>query len=314
MNKGTYLLSICIPTYNREKYLKRLLDSIIVQKWFSDEVEIIVDDWPSTDHTEQLVKEYQKKHKNIKYFRNDKAIWMLPALLEAISFSNWKYTWLFGSDDFMQKDVLEIVLNTIKKKKPTLILSNRADLAPNEKPIDTDVDPKVLSFNWFADFSQYMWLHRHEDRWDQWNYLTFMSVCCFETAHYKEMLDYVLSNVCNLQTLHKHYFHYALIVFSELSSDKKICIVESPRLVFCQEDNHGWKPNKKIAQDLDMLLSYLKHNYAISKDCHKLFTKISRIWWFTCFVVPAAKDFLNTIWLTSLNNYLSRLWRNFFKK
>jgi hypothetical protein len=159
-----------------------------------------------------------------------------------------------------------------------------------------------------------MWLHRHQDRWDQWNYLTFMSVCCFKTAHYKEMLDYVLSNVCDLHTLHKHYFHYALIVFSELSSDKKICIVEAPRLVFCQEDNHWWKPNKKIAKDLDMLLSYLNSNYIVSKDCHQLFAKISRIWWFTCFVVPVAKDFLNAIWLTALNNYLSRLWRNFFKK
>jgi hypothetical protein len=56
----------------------------------------------------------------------------------------------------MQKDALEIVLNTIKKEKPTLILSNRADLTPNQKPINIDIKPKTLSFDGFANFSHYM--------------------------------------------------------------------------------------------------------------------------------------------------------------
>ena len=57
------LLSICIPTYNREKYLKRLLDSIVSQKEFtdSDDVEIVIDDGPSKDNTEVLVQEYKAK-------------------------------------------------------------------------------------------------------------------------------------------------------------------------------------------------------------------------------------------------------------
>jgi len=39
------ILSLCIPTYNREEQLKRLLDSIVTQKWFTDEVEIVIADW-----------------------------------------------------------------------------------------------------------------------------------------------------------------------------------------------------------------------------------------------------------------------------
>jgi abequosyltransferase len=55
------LLSICIPTYNRETYLKRLLDSIVSQKEFTDtdDIEILVDDGPSKDNTTDLVKGYQ---------------------------------------------------------------------------------------------------------------------------------------------------------------------------------------------------------------------------------------------------------------
>ena len=49
-----YLLSICIPTYNREKNLKEMLDSI---KFYSN-VEIVVCDDGSTDNTNQLVNNF----------------------------------------------------------------------------------------------------------------------------------------------------------------------------------------------------------------------------------------------------------------
>jgi abequosyltransferase len=64
MPKKEPLLSICIPAYNREKYLKRLLDSIVSQREFldTDDVEIVVDDGPSIDNTETLVKSYIKKY------------------------------------------------------------------------------------------------------------------------------------------------------------------------------------------------------------------------------------------------------------
>ena len=84
------ILSICIPTYNRENYLKKLLDSIVVQKDFieTNDVEIVINDGPSRDNTEELVREYQEKYKGkIRYFRNTIAVGMCPALLEVISFS-----------------------------------------------------------------------------------------------------------------------------------------------------------------------------------------------------------------------------------
>ncbi len=75
-----------------------------------------------------MVAEFQKNYKNIYYSRNDVAVGMLPAILESIDMSTGQYTWLFGSDDFMQTDALEITLNTIKEQSPTLILSNRLNV------------------------------------------------------------------------------------------------------------------------------------------------------------------------------------------
>ena len=68
-----YLLSICIPTFNRARYLKQCLNSIIIQKGF-EEIEVVISDNYSTDGTQEIGNEYSKKYSNIRYFRNDKNV------------------------------------------------------------------------------------------------------------------------------------------------------------------------------------------------------------------------------------------------
>ena len=56
------LLSICIPTYNREKYLQDTLESIVSQDIFknTNDVDIVISDNASTDGTRELVEKYLK--------------------------------------------------------------------------------------------------------------------------------------------------------------------------------------------------------------------------------------------------------------
>jgi glycosyltransferase involved in cell wall biosynthesis len=69
------LLSICIPTYNRADILDKSIASIVTQpEFYSGDVELVVSDNASDDNTEEVVKKYQKKHKNIFYSRNNKNI------------------------------------------------------------------------------------------------------------------------------------------------------------------------------------------------------------------------------------------------
>lgn len=71
MEKEQYLVSICIPTYNRAPYLKKCLDSLVCQPEFLDgKVEIVVSDNASTDDTFDVMREYTKKYGNIVYNRN----------------------------------------------------------------------------------------------------------------------------------------------------------------------------------------------------------------------------------------------------
>ena len=61
---STDLISIVLPIYNGEKYMRESIESIIMQSYQNWEL-IIVNDC-STDNTAEIANEYVKKDKRIK--------------------------------------------------------------------------------------------------------------------------------------------------------------------------------------------------------------------------------------------------------
>ena len=57
----TPILSIFVPTYNHEYYIKRALDSILMQKT-EYSYEVLVGEDVSTDSTRDVLKEYERQH------------------------------------------------------------------------------------------------------------------------------------------------------------------------------------------------------------------------------------------------------------
>ena len=60
-------VSIIVPVYNAEKYLKKCLDSLVNQT--KKELEFILINDGSTDKSEEIIKTY--KDKRIKYFKKE---------------------------------------------------------------------------------------------------------------------------------------------------------------------------------------------------------------------------------------------------
>ncbi|MDR1941214.1 MAG: glycosyltransferase [Endomicrobium sp.] len=110
-----YELSICIPTFNREKYLKDALDSIVnqIDDTNRDKVEICVSDNASQDNTKELVENYKKRHPHITYFRWDKNMGADNNFLKVIEIAHGKYCWFLGSDDIILKNSVKTVLSKI---------------------------------------------------------------------------------------------------------------------------------------------------------------------------------------------------------
>ena len=62
------LVSVIIPTFNRPKYFKEALESVLNQTY--RHFEIVISDDGTNDETEQLIQPYLEKYPCIKYFRN----------------------------------------------------------------------------------------------------------------------------------------------------------------------------------------------------------------------------------------------------
>lgn len=69
-----YLVSICIPTYNRSEILRETIQDIVMNRGFTDDVELVISDNCSTDNTEEVVHEFSEKYENIKYYKNPKNV------------------------------------------------------------------------------------------------------------------------------------------------------------------------------------------------------------------------------------------------
>ena len=55
-------LSIIIPVYNAEQYLKKCLESVFQQNLKLEDFEVICINDGSTDKTQQILEEFQKKY------------------------------------------------------------------------------------------------------------------------------------------------------------------------------------------------------------------------------------------------------------
>ncbi len=278
------LLSICIPTYNREKYLKRLLDSIVNQAEFTDadDVEIVIDDGPSKDNTESLVQEYQARFwEKIRYYRNPVAIGMCPAFLEAIELSGGEYTWLFGSDDFMSHEALSATLAAIRTHRPAVILSDRYVFTDvQETTLDIHTKKEDILLDGPDAFFRHLGDDNKENGRMNGNFFTFISIFCIRQDLYlQNKAEFLEKYGATYTRLQNNYFNFALIPFYNLHAEK-IVIVKNKILVFCQWGNHGWTfSSLVIVKDLYFIIKVLRNRYNIPLKCNLFFNHMLLGWY-----------------------------------
>lgn len=102
--------SLIIPTYNVEKYIKKCLDSVLNQTYTNYEIIIINDG--STDNTSKILESY-KSNKKIKII-NQENKGLSSARNLGVSNAKGDYILFIDSDDFIEKELLEILNKTIK--------------------------------------------------------------------------------------------------------------------------------------------------------------------------------------------------------
>lgn len=105
-------VSIITPTYNCGKYIGATIESVLRQTYYNWEM-IIVDDC-STDNTKEIVEEYCKKDKRIRYYVLDENSGAAVARNKAMELAEGKYFAFLDSDDLWMPNKLEKQISFMK--------------------------------------------------------------------------------------------------------------------------------------------------------------------------------------------------------
>lgn len=105
-------ISIIVPVYKVEKYLKRCVDSVLNQT-FKDYECILVDDG-SPDNCPEMCDEYEKTYDQIKVIHKNNG-GLSDARNAGLKICTGEYVMFLDSDDWVHPQILEILFNVIKK-------------------------------------------------------------------------------------------------------------------------------------------------------------------------------------------------------
>jgi len=129
-------VSVCMATYNGEKYVSRQLTSILDQ--LADDDEVIVIDDCSTDATIDVVK--QLGDRRIAVHVNDRNRGEVFSFGRAIQLARNEFVFLSDQDDIWTPGRVGLMRRRLVEAKVSVVSSNFEWIAANEAPIDVPYD------------------------------------------------------------------------------------------------------------------------------------------------------------------------------
>lgn len=130
-------ISVIIPCYNTEKYLKQCLDSVINQT-FKD-IEIICVNDGSTDTTLQILEEYAQKDSRIKIVTQENK-GLSGARNTGLEYVTSKYCYFLDSDDYIEPNLLDTAINILNNNQVDYYCFGSKVFIEDEKDLVQDTE------------------------------------------------------------------------------------------------------------------------------------------------------------------------------
>ena len=219
MIKNIPKVSIGVPVYNAEKYLRKTLDALVSQS-FSN-IEIIISDNFSADDSQDICLEYSEKHSRIKYFRQTKNIGGWENFKFVLNQSEGEYFMWSAADDLRSLDFVELNYN---------FLSLNVDYVASTCPNKFERGIQEISFGLNDDnvFKRYVQFFDH---------------CWFSHGIFYSLIRIDTLKECPLLKEGDVYFGIDWVIDIFLASKGKINLTDKGHTLFNDEEGESKRPD-----------------------------------------------------------------------
>ena len=135
----SYKLSVIIPVFNAEDYIKECLDSVVDQSLGIDNIEVIIVNDNSCDSTLDIISQYTDKYPSFKLISNKSNLGPGESRNMALKEVSSDYVTYLDADDFISQNAYEDALSKINEfnANDNNYLSNTRHVALMSKALDS---------------------------------------------------------------------------------------------------------------------------------------------------------------------------------
>ena len=138
---GLPLISVIVPVYNKKEYLKRCLDSLVLQTLDDDKYEVLVIDNASTDGSSDICRDYAEDFSFFRYFKAG-VRGVSHARNAGIKHARGKYLLFVDADDSISETTLDNVLIFFESHE------DEVDIVTYPLWYDTDKEGEINHFRY----------------------------------------------------------------------------------------------------------------------------------------------------------------------
>lgn len=113
------MISIIVPVYNSEKTLQRCIESLLIQTYSDIEILLVIDG--ATDSSLDIGKAYEKKDSRVKVIQKENE-GVSKARNLGLSFAKGEYIQFVDSDDYIEGNMCEKLIQSVDKTKAQMAL------------------------------------------------------------------------------------------------------------------------------------------------------------------------------------------------
>ncbi|MEM8874870.1 MAG: glycosyltransferase [Planctomycetota bacterium] len=124
------LVTIALPVYNGERYVREAIDSILAQSFTN--FELLISDNASTDSTPQIIADYARRDPRVRLHRNERNLGAAENFNLVVELARGDFFKWAAYDDVLAPDWLKVCVEALEREPDVMLVQTRTRVIDDE--------------------------------------------------------------------------------------------------------------------------------------------------------------------------------------